>query len=81
MITFKSFIPHLRSRVDILPFLLWVPIIKITAQRIREFMAISNEVKEFDSLRDSIEESVSVGVGSKYNPKGLVYDRRVKFSL
>lgn len=56
-------------------------IIEFLAQRIREFMAISNEVKEFDGLRDSIEKSVSVGVGSKYNPKGFVYDRRVKFPL
>lgn len=54
-------------------------IVESLAQGIMEYLAISNEVKEFEGLRESIENSVRTGVGSTYNPKGFIYDRRVKF--
>jgi serine/threonine-protein kinase HipA len=54
-------------------------VIESIGQGIKEYLAISSEVTQFEGLRASIEASVNVGLGSNYNPKGYVYDRRLKF--
>ena len=54
-------------------------IIHSTAQGILEYLDISNEVKEFEGLRKSIEESVYACTSTAYNPKGFTYDRYMKF--
>jgi len=55
-------------------------VIESLGQGIKEYLAISGEVTEFEGLRASIEASVNLGLGSNYNPKGYVYDRRLKFT-
>lgn len=55
-------------------------IIESLGQGIKEYLAISGEVTEFEGLRASIEASVNLGLGSNYNPKGYVYDRHLKFT-
>ncbi|WP_394172335.1 type II toxin-antitoxin system HipA family toxin [Thalassotalea litorea] len=54
-------------------------IIDRLAQGIIDYISSSDEVKIFKGLFESISESVTLATGTQYNPKGYVYDRRLKF--
>ena len=54
-------------------------IIEEIAEGIMKYLSISNEVKLFKGLRHSIEKSVQLGTGNRYNPKGYFHDKIKKF--
>jgi serine/threonine-protein kinase HipA len=54
-------------------------IIDKLAQGIIDYISNSDEIKLFEGLLESISESVALTTGTQYNPKGYVYDRRLKF--
>jgi len=54
-------------------------IIEEIAETIRDYLAISDEVKIIDGLKDSILSSVYCGTSEKYSTKSYVHDKKKKF--
>ncbi len=54
-------------------------IIEEIAEGIMKYLNTSNEVTLLKGLRHSIEESVYIGTGNTYNPKGYFHDKIKKF--
>jgi serine/threonine-protein kinase HipA len=53
-------------------------IINRLARGILYYISSSDEIKLFEGLLESISESVALVTGTQYNPKGYIYDRRLK---
>lgn len=54
-------------------------IIEEIAETIRDYLAISDEVKIIDGLKDSILSSVYCGTSEKYSTKSYIHDKKKKF--
>jgi hypothetical protein len=54
-------------------------IIDRLAQGILDYISNSDEIKLFEGLLESISESVALATFTQHNPKGYVYNRRLKF--